>query len=253
MSNRAARRAAAKPAMSAELSALSEVASDATFAHKNNQVRLAWQAALGLGLVAAIVLGFTHGLATSVLVLAATALLTAVWMIWRSLQVLAGDRSEMIEEALGVAAPAMEDEQKLSLIRALKDLEFERSLGKISEADYAELKARYRSQAKQVLRDIDQRAEPSRERAVQLATQYLAQHGLSWSSEAASPASEKAAAIDGQARSPATATSTADQPPAQRPACGSCGTANEPDAKFCKNCGRAFELAAQASPGAANQ
>jgi len=48
------------------------------------------------------------------------------------------------------------------VLRALKDLEFERSVGKIGEDDYAELSARYRADAKRLMQLIDAGSEAER-------------------------------------------------------------------------------------------
>ncbi len=176
------------------------------------------------GVVFAIVLGSLHGVGLAVLVLAATALLLAISAIWASLQVLAGDRPEGIEHALPLTLSGGEIEQKASLLRALKDLEFERSLGKISEQDYEDLKRTYRARAKQVLQQLDKQNELARREAERLADEYLASRGLVRKGNDASEAARDAGARPEPALR-------------DRRVCGACGTDNEGDARFCKKCG----------------
>jgi hypothetical protein len=191
------------------------------------------------GIIISIILGFTNGIAVAVLGLAATAMLTAVAAIWASLQVLAGDRADELDGAMQMITSGGESEQKAFLLRALKDLEFERSLGKISEQDYEELKQRYRARAKEVLQELDKRNESARAEAERMASDWLSSRGF--------------AQIDGETTRQATKaaeTLPANQPehpaaPADnqgdRRTCASCGTDNEGDARFCKKCGAAME------------
>jgi hypothetical protein len=83
-------------------------------------------------------------------------------------QSLTGESQLSLEEALGFAAPSAEEEQKRSVLRALKDLEFERGVGKISEEDYTELSERYRAEAKRLMRSLDEHSLPEREKVEKL-------------------------------------------------------------------------------------
>lgn len=99
-------------------------------------------------LVGAVGLGSFVSVPFMLIFLAASALSGSIFLLWASLQT-AGELDEMdFEEALSFSAPAAEEEQKLAVLRALKDLEYERSLGKITEADYEEAQAEYRARAK---------------------------------------------------------------------------------------------------------
>ena len=64
---------------------------------------------------------------------------SSISLFWTSIQDLSGESELTLDEALGMAAPSAEEERKRSVLRALKDLEYERSVGKISEDDFAEL------------------------------------------------------------------------------------------------------------------
>ncbi len=53
------------------------------------------------------------------------------------------------------------DESKRAALRALRELEFEHASGHVSDADYADLRARYESEAAAILSELD-RLEPAR-------------------------------------------------------------------------------------------
>src|SRR6188768_3737807 len=132
-----------------------------------------WAAPL-ITLLTAITAGTLYGVQLVVLTLAAAALLLVIWLLWSSVQALAGESELTFEEAFSLGARSAEEEQKRAVLRALKDLEFERSVGKISEEDYAELSTRYREDAKRLIQLIDAGTEAERERAEKALTQRLA-------------------------------------------------------------------------------
>jgi len=163
-------------------------------------------------LVAAIAVGIAYGVGTAILILAGGVLLAVIAILWASVRTLAGDAPITLEEALALGAPSAAEEQKRAVLQALKDLEYERSVGKIGERDYEELLQRYRTEAKRLLRAVDEDLAPARARA----SAYLAE-------QLGRPEKKPAAAE-----------------PAKRPerrTCASCQTDNDVDAVFCKKCG----------------
>jgi hypothetical protein len=114
--------------------------------------------ALG-GLVVAVVLGailVVLGPGALLLALAFLALVSAIVWLWSSLLALDSDTPLTLDEALAMVVPTAEEERKQSVLRALKDLEYERVVGKISGQDFATLVTRYRREAKELLYLIDQ-------------------------------------------------------------------------------------------------
>jgi hypothetical protein len=183
---------------------------------------------LGLPLVAvvaAVVVGVVASVGSALLVLASGALLGTIALLWASVRTLSGDAPLPVDlEALAARRHGVDDlgEQKNRVLRALKDLESEHALGKIDDADYGSFVARYRDEAKTVMRQMDLEVAPLREQAEQIARDYLEKRNL----EGTVPESA--------------------QPRDDRPTCASCDTSNEPDAAFCKKCGaplRAVEIA----------
>ncbi len=54
---------------------------------------------------------------------AGSALVGALLILWNSVQALTGDAPLTLEEALTLTAPSTEEERKVAVLRALKDLE----------------------------------------------------------------------------------------------------------------------------------
>jgi hypothetical protein len=178
----------------------------------------------------AVGVGVIFGVGPAILVLAAGALVGVIALLWASLRTLGGDAP--LPEGLVTAAAMRETvsdtaERKRRVLRALKDLELEHSMGKIDDEDFAEMSARYRERAKGILREMDVQIDPLRPKAEALARAHLAKRGLANGTpeQKGSPA-PALGAEEGRAPSGAR----------ERVACGRCETSNEPDAEFCKKC-----------------
>ncbi|HEX3343776.1 MAG TPA: zinc ribbon domain-containing protein [Polyangiaceae bacterium] len=183
-----------------------------------------------LAVVAAIGVGLVASLGSGLLVLASGALLGTIALLWASVRTLSGDAPLPMDlEAIAARRHAVDDlgEQKTRVLRALKDLEAEHALGKIDDADYDVIVARYRDEAKTVMRQMDLEVAPLREEAERLAHDYLQKKGVVAAEDVPTPAVavEAPAAAD------------------FRPRCASCETANDPDAAFCKKCGSPMKAA----------
>lgn len=100
--------------------------------------------------------------------------------------------------ATTIAPPSERD----AAVVALREIEFDRATGKLSETDYAELKTRYTRAAIAAMRREDHRAPVD-----------------------AHPSDDELEAAVRAFRE-------------QRPACQTCGPRPEPDAVFCSDCGR---------------
>jgi hypothetical protein len=260
--------------------------------HEPNDLekKLAEYARVGLpALTVAIALtaGIVQGPASAILVLAGGALIGVIAIFWASVRTLLGETPLSGADAYALAAPRAEEERKRAVLRALKDLEFERSVGKISEEDYAELVARYRAEAKRLLREIDEEAQPRHERAAALVAKRLRREGLTGTDTGAPSPEKPVAETDEEPLEPTDADDessrdrkeaapiarrdkskkrkkprdpAATEAPAATPAitpeaatrtCAECGTKNDPDAVFCKKCGARQEAAAEAKTATA--
>ncbi len=126
----------------------------------------------------AVVVGLIQGAQAVLLLLIGAALVGVITLFWSSLRTLLGETPLSGADAYAIAAPRAEEEQKQAVLRALKDLEFERSVGKISDEDYAVLVTKYRAEAKRLLRVIEEEARPRRERVEWLVQERLVAAGL---------------------------------------------------------------------------
>jgi hypothetical protein len=189
---------------------------------------LAQRIAFGLPIVtigASIAIGFASSVGPAILVLAGGALIGTIAFFWASVRTLSGDAplAEYLAEVPAHRHTSDAAERKRRILRALKDLEHEHAVGKIEDADYEQIAAEYRAQAKEVMRELEEDVAPLREQAEEIARKHLAKRGLA-DGESASASDE----VD-------------------RRACAKCGTSNEADAQFCKKCGTAVKEGSDAS------
>ncbi len=114
---------------------------------------------------------------------------------------------------------ALEREKALTL-RAIKELEFDKAMGKLSEADWQEMSGRLRARAARLMRQLDAgagyREQIERELARRLG--------------AARPVESPAGRVTAAVASPPGASAAR--------ACPACRTRNDADARYCKSCGQ---------------
>jgi ribosomal protein L40E len=203
-------------------------AAAATEAPDDTEVRvggiLAWALPLAT-VVAAIAVGLLASMGPALLVMLGGAILGAVMLLWGSVRTLTGDAA--LTPALATAAIRERvtdaQERKRRVLRALKDLDHERDVGKIDADDYEKLSSQYRDDAKAILREIDVEIEPRREKAEEIVRKHLGQ------------------------REPVPAPEPEAEPVAQDDdeedvrVCPECGVENDLDAAFCKKCGTKME------------
>lgn len=164
-----------------EVSPANEPAAVAAEGGENKWLALAQKnawIAVPLIVPAAAVVGLLQGAQAVLLLLIGAMLVAVISLFWNSIRTLIGETPLTGADAYAIAAPRAEEEQKQAVLRALKDLEFERSVGKISDDDYNALVAKYRAEAKRLLRSIEEEARPRRESVEWLVHQRLAKVGL---------------------------------------------------------------------------
>jgi len=98
--------------------------------------------------------------------LAAIALLLAISFVWLSLRaLLSGDGARWVEQSKAAQRRSEWLIEKEAVLRSLKDLEFERDVGKLSPEDYERSHAQFRARAKQIMRQLDDDLKEHREKA----------------------------------------------------------------------------------------
>lgn len=122
---------------------------------------------IGLSALVAVLWGVERwiGLAPAFLFLGALALGVALYFAWQSLLSVENEERMDFDEAMAFAAPTLAEEEKLAILRALKDLEYERAVGKISEEDFKAASAEYRARAKASIQLADDSLAEGRKKA----------------------------------------------------------------------------------------
>ena len=113
---------------------------------------------------------------------------------------------EDLTAMVGERTRAALEREKLLTLRSIKELEFDRAMGKLSDADWREMSSRLRARAAGLMKQLDAGAG------------YREQIERDLAKRLAVPPDQKGT-------------------PAVGNFCTECGTKNEGDAKFCKNCG----------------
>jgi hypothetical protein len=164
-----------------------------------------WQFFTLAGLIGAtIVVFFAKGQTAAAIILLSLSVFAAAAIGLAALRAfgpLAGMlRADASSAAIGGRTRAALEREKVLALRAIKELEFDRAMGKMSEKDFIEMSGRLRARAARIIRQLDaggsyrERIEKEIEKRIGRATN----------------------------------------------ACPSCASANDPDAHFCKKCGTAL-------------
>jgi ribosomal protein L40E len=128
------------------------------------------------------------------------------------------DASRLAERPSERARAALEREKTL-VLRSIKELEFDRAMGKVSAKDFDEMAGRLRARAMTLMKLLDAGGSGYREAIERELNERLHKHtrtagSLDPAKNAVAPAKEPSPRV-----------------------CASCETINDPDAKFCKRCG----------------
>jgi hypothetical protein len=136
----------------------------------------------------------------------------AAGALYRTLAPLVSGTPPAVDVPLRDTARAELEREKALVLRAIKELEFDHAMGKVSATDFEEMAGRLRGRAIAIMRQLDAtsayREMIERDLAARLRHQ---------------PTTAPAPAVETSGPAPGTACA--------------CGTANDPDAAFCKRCG----------------
>jgi hypothetical protein len=137
-----------------------------------------------------------------------------VWLAFRAAQALVKEAPKAEAGAVVTGKRRKElEREKQALLKALKELDFDHQMGKVSDKDFAEISSTYRARAIRVMRQLD---DAGRDYEAMIAR------------DVAERVAQKQSTVD---RPPSTAI-------ASDPAtCAKCSTKNDSDAEFCKKCG----------------
>jgi hypothetical protein len=166
-----------------------------------------WQLFTLAGLIGAtIVVFFSRGQTPIGIVLLSASIFAAAFVGLTALRTflpLTGTLPDDRPGMLGGRTRAGLERDKSIVLRAIKELEFDRGMGKVSDKDFAEMSARLRARAARIMRQLDA--------------------GSLYREQIEKEVERRLAATAPQKPAPAV--------------CPACSITNERDARFCKNCG----------------
>ncbi len=179
----------------------------------DSQALQPWQFFVLVGLLAATALVYLqvfvwHKDRPAAILLSLTAAATSLagLAMYRTFRPFTGTLEQTTPDMLGGRTRAGLEREKVLVLRSIKDLEFDRAMGKVSEKDFAEMSTRLRLRATGLMRQLDVRTgyREAIEREVERRVGAL---------------------------------------PATEQACPACRMTNDVDARFCKSCGARMEAA----------
>jgi len=108
------------------------------------------------------------------IVLSAGGLLFAISFVWATLRGLLGGAHEAhVSQSSAARSRADLLSEKAAVLRSIKDLEFEREVGKLSDEDFHRLEAEFRQRAKRIIKQLDDELREHREKAEKLLAREL--------------------------------------------------------------------------------
>jgi hypothetical protein len=131
-------------------------------------------------------------------------------MALRTVQPLVTEHEDQTD-LIGQRTRAALERDKLLALRAIKELEFDRAMGRLSEDDFKEMAGRLRVRAARLIRQLDA--------------------GAGYRQQIEKDLEKKLSGYTKDTKG------TKDAKAFQQLVCSGCSTANDADAKFCKGCG----------------
>jgi ribosomal protein L40E len=157
------------------------------------------------------------------LVAATLALGWILYLVFRAAQALVREpEAREAEVVTGWRRKELEREKR-SLLKALKELDFDFEMGKVSKKDFEEIGSHYRVRAIRVMRQLDDAGGDYETMIARDVAARLRKSGDAGAVAGAAPGSSAATAAAASAMAPGT--------------CPKCATRNDEDAEFCKKCG----------------
>jgi hypothetical protein len=160
--------------------------------------------------------------------------------VYRTLLPLVGRERTLRAETLGHRAQAALEREKTLVLRSIKELEFDQAMGKLAQADFDDMSARLRARALGLMRQLDATHAAPRERIERELADRLARESRRVGGAGSGAGAGAAAARVNAAAAPSAAALASAPAPVPAPAvamCEACGTPNDVDARFCKECG----------------
>jgi hypothetical protein len=194
-----------------------------------------WQLFTLAGLIGAtVVVFFSRGQTPAAIILLSCAIFAAAYVgasALRTVLPLTGTPREDLVEAVGDRTRAALEREKVLVLRSIKELEFDRGMGKVSEKDFDEMSARLRARAARLMRQLD---------AGSLYRKQIEKEVEKRLGDVSNPKSQ-IPNPKSQSTSPHSQSVAVGSP--QSNECTACAAMNDADARFCKSCGARLEAA----------
>ncbi len=183
---------------------------------RGGSARVQWAGGVVASLALLAFLSFVGGARleapTYALVVVAASLMFVLAQLYRMVVALARPDADVAVEGRGLASAVTQSElreDRKRVLKAIKELDFDHEMGKISDADHKAVRERYQLRAVEVMRALEDqpRLHPRVQDLLSRST------GVEEESPLVTPLI------------------------ATKAGCLSCGAANDPDANFCKGCG----------------
>jgi hypothetical protein len=201
-----------------------------------------WQLFTLAGLIGATIVVFmSRGQTPSGIILLSLIIFTAAIVgvaTWRTLAPLAGKDDPTGPQILGGRTRAALEREKALVLRTIKELEFDRAMGKVSDKDFAEMSTRLRLRAAGLIRQLDAGQGYREKIEAEIAKRIRTSVGRTQTPVARTQtAVARTLSGSGDSHEPERADSHEPERARATGVCAACGTQNDTDAKFCKNCG----------------
>jgi hypothetical protein len=178
-----------------------------------------WQFFLLGGMLAAtaVVIVATGQSAASIIILSLTVVAVSLVGLgaYHILLPLVGSADHESPSLIGGRTRIALEREKQLVLRSIKELEFDFAMGKMSQADFDEMSGRLRRRAVGLMRQLDEGGGYREQIEREVERRLKEMDGAPAPAAARPDASDEAAVLE----------------------CPQCGTANDPDARFCKACG----------------
>ena len=201
----------------------SETSTNSPASHQDDAALAPWQLFTLAGLMGATVVVFlSRGQTPAGIILLSLTIFTAAVVgvaAWRTLAPFTQSDHRAAPPILGGRTRAALEREKTLMLRAIKELEFDHAMGKVSEADFAEMSTRLRARATRLIAQLDHEGSYAAVINREIAKRIGTGPDVEPSRQASPPASEPRAARF----------------------CSSCGSPSDLDARFCKHCGASLE------------
>jgi hypothetical protein len=163
----------------------------------------------------------------------------AAMMFYRTIAPLVSTPTDEEHEPLNARLRADLEREKALTLRSIKELEFDRAMGKLSERDFEQMAARLRERAIGIMRQLEAGSSMYRDQVEKDLAARLGK-GAAGARSAAGPPK-----LSEDAKIRVTTDRGPNRPVGRRPDLQAhqatvscvCGTANDADARFCKSCG----------------